>query len=543
MTPVQAMLWQIGWRHRWWLAVDAAYLLAAAITIRLLPEAALRLTLGDLETPQIPYFLGSLCVFVMLHFIAVFSGVELSHSERQRGSDFPTHLLVLPVTTRFLVVWPMLSGCLAAGLLWLFVATQVFWPGGIAAPLIWPMLLFAATIAGMQAISWTPVSPAWLRSTVAVPVLMAIVGGTFVAGIYGFQASVCFLFLLPILGLAYAAALRGVGMTRRGDCYDWRSWQRLVDHVTSWRKPADHPFRSAARAQLWFECRGQGWLVPLIGGTVMFVMLFPLLGIEKQDVTIGWKVLLFLFAVPPFLGGMLGSALARRDAWSKAVIGPFLATRPLTSAALVKSKFQMCAISAVSTWLLAALAAAVLVLVRAGLAHSLFQAVTAIGLWRAAVIILVIAGGSLVFTWLQMVSSLWMGLTGREWVVNVFTFGFIGLLTIGGMSGFWVFLHPEWQPWAVAASPWIEGILVTVKLAIAALVVAALLRQQQMNVHQVAMSLGLWCLIVAALLATGRWLLPAALISWSSLLAALVLFVPFSRLAIAPLALDWNRHR
>jgi len=364
-----------------------------------------------------------------------------------------------------------------------------------------------------------------------------------VAGIYGLPASVFFLFLTPLIGLAYAAALAGVAMTRRGDCYDWRSWQRLVDFIATWWKPAERPFRSASQAQLWFECRGQGWLVPLIAGTVVFVMLFPLLGIEKHDVQVGWRVLGILFALPPFLGGMLGSALARRDAWSKTAIGPFLATRPLTSAALVKSKFQMCAVSAACTWLLAALCAAVLVLARPGLAHSLFEAVTAIGLWRAAAIALAVALGSLVLTWLQMVSSLWLGLAGREWVVNVFTFGFIGLLGIGGVFGFWVFLHPEWQPWALAASPWIEGTLVALKLAIATLVVVELIRQQQTSVDQAALWIGLWCVIVAALGAAGRWLLPAALISWSSLLAALVLLVPFSRLAIAPLALDWNRHR
>lgn len=543
MTPAQAMLWQIGWRHRWWLAVDAAYLVAAAITIRVLPEAMLRQTLGDLETPQIPYFLGSLCIFVMLHFIVVFTGVELSPSERQRGSDFPTHLLVLPVTTRFLVIWPMLSGCLAASLLWFFVATQVFWPGGIAAPLAWPMALFAATIAGMQAVSWTPISPAWLRSTVAIPVLMAIIGVASVAGIYRVHASVFFIVLTPIIGIAYAAALHGVAMTRRGDCYDWLSWHRLVDRIAQWRKPTECPFRSPLAAQLWLDCRGQAWLVPLIGGTVMFVMLFPMLGIEKQDVRVGWKVLVALFALPPFLGGMLGSALARRDAWSKTALGPFLATRPLTSSALVKSKFQMCAVSAVCTWLLAALCAAVLILVRSGMAHSLSEAVTTMGLWRAAAIILAVAGGSLLLTWLQMVSSLWLGLTGREWVVNVFTFGFIALLGTGAVAGVWVFLHPEWQPWALAASPWIEGALVAAKIAIAALVVAELVRQQQTSVRKAALWIGFWCLTVTALLAAGIWLWPAALVSWASLLAALVLLVPFSRLAIAPLALDWNRHR
>jgi hypothetical protein len=395
----------------------------------------------------------------------------------------------------------------------------------------------------MQAVSWTPISPAWLRSTVAVPVLMAIIGGACVAGIYGLPVSVFFLFLAPLIGIAYAAALSGVGMTRRGDCYDCRTWQRFMDRITQWQKPAEHPFRSSRSAQFWFECRGQGWLVPLIAGTVMFVMLFPLLGIEKQDVMVGWKVLCAMFAIPPFLGGMLGSALARRDAWSKTALGPFLATRPLTSSALVNSKFQMCAVSAAVTWLLAALSAAVMVLARTGLAQSLWEAATAIGLWRAAAFALTVALGSLVFTWLQMVSSLWLGLTGREWVVNVFTFGFVGLVAIGGLSGFWLFLHPDWQRQVQAASPWIEGALVAVKLAIAALVVWELIRQQQTSVHRAALWIGVWCLIVAALLAMGRWLLPAAMISWTSLLASLVLLVPFSRLAIAPLALDWNRHR
>src|SRR5699024_4833563 len=127
-------------------------------------------------------------------------------------------------------------------------------PGGIAAPLVWPMFLFAATIAGMQAISWTPVSPAWLRTTLAVPVLMAIIGGACVAGIYGLPASVFFIFLTPIIGIAFAAALRGVTMTRRGDCYDWRSWQRFMDRITQWQKPAECPFRSARSAQFWFDC-------------------------------------------------------------------------------------------------------------------------------------------------------------------------------------------------------------------------------------------------------------------------------------------------
>jgi hypothetical protein len=52
-----------------------------------------------------------------------------------------------------------------------------------------------------------------------------------------------------------------------------------------------------------------------------------------------------------------------------------------------------------------------------------------------------------------------------------------------------------------------------------------------------------WCVVVCCLLGLANWLLPAPALSLAQLAPGLVLFVPFSRLAGAPLALDWNRHR
>jgi hypothetical protein len=55
--------------------------------------------------------------------------------------------------------------------------------------------------------------------------------------------------------------------------------------------------------------------------------------------------------------------------------------------------------------------------------------------------------------------------------------------------------------------------------------------------------LGAWGLVVFGMSAIAIWLIPEQILSLSGAVAAAVLSVPFSRLAGAPLALEWNRHR
>jgi hypothetical protein len=52
-----------------------------------------------------------------------------------------------------------------------------------------------------------------------------------------------------------------------------------------------------------------------------------------------------------------------------------------------------------------------------------------------------------------------------------------------------------------------------------------------------------WGLIVTAICLLIVWLVPGSRLPVRDLIAGVVLLVPFSRLAGAPLALDWNRHR
>src|SRR2546425_6344192 len=118
--------------------------------------------------------------------------------------------------------------------------------------------------------------------------------------------------------------------------------------------------------------------MPAFLGSMMPVIVCPLLGIDRYDVPIGWRFLAIMAALPAFLAGIIGAPIARQDAWSKYAMGPLLATRPLTSGALVKVKFQMCAVSAVCTWLIA-LVGALFLLLRPGLANSMVEAAATMG--------------------------------------------------------------------------------------------------------------------------------------------------------------------
>ncbi len=136
-----------------------------------------------------------------------------------------------------------------------------------------------------------------------------------------------------------------------------------------------------------------------------------------------------------------------------------------------------------------------------------------------------------------------MGLTGRDWVAQANVFGgaavFFGAIGLGS----WVYFHPELQPGAWAALPWIVGLLILCKLLVAACVLRSLGRSRLIGKSTVATMIVAWSLIVVGLYLAAYWLIPGQLWSAGGTLAAVVLFVPFSRPVGALLALEWNRHR
>jgi hypothetical protein len=538
MSPAQATLWQTWRRHRYGVAASCAYLLICAIVIQFLPEHLLQVRFGDAPFPLVAQYLGTPCFFVLLYVAAMFSIT----GEASNDFDFATHRFVLPVRTRQLVAWPMMQGCVALACAWWLIAALVLRPAGIAAPWIWPASLMAANLTALQAIAWIPLAQNWVRIAIATPAFMVLNTCVLLIAVLGVPESILTVLCLSALPVNYVVALHGVSMGRRGDVYDWRAWQKLVARVAAWRKPAQKPFSSAQSAQLWFECRGHAWVLPAFVAAMMTILIPLVAAVGRDDVAQGWRLMAMVGALPILMASVLGPQHGNRDVWSKIAMGPFLGTRPISSASLVECKVKMCAITAGITWAILWVTLPVALLSRPGFGESVWDVIQGAGSAKAAAIGALVIVLPVFFTWLQLVSSLWLGLTGREWVATTAVFGFLGVFAAAGGAGFWLYLHQEYLPLARALEPWLLGGMVSLKIGAGVAVLAALLRSRLVSTGFATAMAGGWIALVAILVLLTMWLSPIAL-PRLPVTAGAILLVPFSRLAVAPLAVAWNRHR
>jgi hypothetical protein len=240
-------------QHRWFVAAELAYLLLAAVVSPLLPAIISRTPLGAAEVPTAAPYLCFPIVLIVTHWIGAFA---LASADGKQFS-FPSHMFVLPVRTRTLVVWPMLYGCAALTCLWWFIACLILRPGGIPAPLWWPAAMLAALLTMLQALSWTPFTQNWLRLVLAGPVL-AVLGLIVPLVIAGVPELFITGILLVLVGLSFAISLMTVSLGRRGDSIDWRLASRVLEWATVCRSPSRHPFASPAAAQVWSEGAATG---------------------------------------------------------------------------------------------------------------------------------------------------------------------------------------------------------------------------------------------------------------------------------------------
>jgi len=464
----------------------------------------------------------------------------------------PTYMLVLPISSRMLVVVPMLAGAATIFAVWFIVASFVLRPADFPVPIFWPALFLILFQTLFQAIAWTPFAQKWMQG-----ILTIFAGaGTFgwvVGGIafgfarFGLPAEPYFTagIVLPLLVVAYFAALSGVAMTRRGDSYEWRLWSRLIEWLNTWRKPADHPFSSARTAQVWFEMRSGGWYPPLMTAGMGLFFLIPMLLDHPSDLGQTWKFLGIFLGVQVFIAGVAGPSLGNvggLDYSAKSSLDSFLFARPISSVAVVRDKLLSGAVSALLIWL-AALPFGLLIFLRPGFFQAIVEIARQSPAWKVALLPPLAVLLILLVTWKQMVEGFWVALTGRVWLIHIFGIGMV-LLMMGGIGfGIWINIFPAYQPLALAVSHWIMDVLLVVKLVVALLVLRALMNRAIMPTESIVAMVALWVFVVALFGSTALWLVPSGVVKTSDILSGIVLLVPFSRLAGAPLAVEWNRHR
>jgi hypothetical protein len=542
-SPALAIAWEFRQRHRWGLIAVAGYLLVVATIRFLILEPGEPLLVDSLRFAAV---VSVPLTTTFMYLLAVFS-FGFAGDLAARQSMYPARMFTLPVTTAALAGWPMLYGTAATAILWLAARLFAVWPSGMEVPLIWPALLAAALLAWTQALTWMPYGLPSLRVIVAVLCLAALDTVVLLAIHYKAPERLMVAILAPQIPLAYLAARFAVARARRGDVPDWRGMfaraGNIADVLTRRR---DH-FPSPARAQVWFEWRRHGRSLPALVGLLLPFEL-ALLWFANDAPAFVFEVLFVVLITPPFMAAFAAWTVSKpnphaRDSWG---VPPFIATRPLTSAALIAAKLKMAMWSTLAAWLLVFVAIP-LALEWSGTWSVLMERAQrmndAIGTPRAVAFVLLILAGFIVSTWKQLVQSLHIGLTGREWLIKGSVLLTLTLLLLVGPIVEWIIDSRSVQRALWDALPLILAGLVGLKMSAAAWIATRLDRSRLLGDRALLAGAACWLVAVLALYGVLVWFFSTPFIASYVLALVAILAIPLARLSAAPLALAWNRHR
>jgi hypothetical protein len=542
-SPAAAIAWEFRRRHRWGLIAVAACLLGLP-TIRLL-------ILGpgqrvDMDEVSFALVVAVPLTATFLYLLAVFS-YGLSGDLAARQSIYPARTFTLPVTNAALAGWPMLYGSAAMAILWAATRLLAVWPSDVEVPMIWPALLAASLVAWTQALTWMPYALPGLRVIVTVLWLAVIDAVALVALAYKAPEPVMLAILAPHLPLAYLAARFAVARARRGDVPDWRDmfgWLARIADILPRRR--DH-FSSSARAQAWFEWRRLGRSLPALVA-ILLPFELSLLFVFRETSPIVFEILVGVLLTPPAMAAFVAATVSKSNPYGSDSysVTPFIATRPLTSASLIAAKLKATIWSTLATWLLVIVAIPV-ALRLSGTSTLVIEwtrhLIEAVGTPRAIAIALLGLAGLLASTWKQLVQSLYIGMSGRAWIVKASVFVALALLAIIVPLAHWVIGKRVVMAMLWNVLPWIAAVLVCFKISAVARIAMRLRDSGLLSDRTLIVGAACWDVIVFALYGLLAWIFPALIFRRYLLALVAILAVPLARLSAAPLALAWNRHR
>ena len=464
-------------------------------------------------------------------------------------SGYSRRLFARPVTTARLAAWPMAMGAVAVSLAWAALVVLVFRRSGTAVPLGPTTLGLVALLAWLQALSWTPFPFAWLGAIAASTAILGQGGAAWWLAKRGVPQGALAALAVGSAAMAYGVAVAGVGRARRGEGREPPRWLGRMGEAGArlWRSRA--PYRSGAEAQLAFEWRNHGAILPLFVLLTLAIQLPILLIGHRLPPEMLAKLLAIPCVLPALLAGSVGASLPNSSPfWApNARCFPFLATRPMTSGALAAAKFRMATRATLLAYAVAIAGEAAIILAcgyggdaQVGLERFLapWPRAKAVG-----VVALVLLSG-LILTWRTLTGSLVPGLTGRKFVKDLGAIGFAAAVMAMAGAGAWLATHPEHVLKVLAVAPWTIGGASTIKMFVTGLAFREALRRGLLTPAEAILAVGSWAILVAILLALGAWVVPRSALPMAPGVAALgvAVAVPIARRALAPLAVDWDRH-
>lgn len=532
----RAFAFEFTRRHRWGFGGVALYVVAI-IVIRLgFFDFGETVAMEEGEKFAILVVVPISIVFTYL--LAVFT-YGLSGDIGARQSIFPPRLFTLPVSNAELALWPMAFGSALVAALWLVTRAFAVWPSGVTVPVVWPALAIAALLAWSQALIWMPYPLPGLRVGAALLCLTVIETITMLALHYEASEATMVALLAPHVPLAYLVARVAVARARRGEVPDW-----TIGITRGWTSVGR--FASPGQAQLWFEWRQHGMALPWLVACLLPFEL-ALLWVTGETKLV-WIVLLGVALTPPFMAAFAAFTIARPNAASADGYGltPFLATRPLSSAALIAAKLKMTVWSTIAAWLLV-LVAVPLALAWSGTGDMAWsfgrRRVEDFGVARAVVLLLIVLGAFVLTTWRVLVQTLYVGLAGRPWLTRVWLSATLLALCLVGPALEWLFTGSRGPVWVWWALRWLIPSLALLKLAAALFVFVRLHASGLVSHRALLWGAAAWSVSVLTLYALFAWWMDTTLFPVYRLGALAILLVPLARVSAAPMALAWNRHR
>jgi hypothetical protein len=227
-------------------------------------------------------------------------------------------------------------------------------------------------------------------------------------------------------------------------------------------------------------------------------------------------------------------------------IAPFIATRPLTGPALIAAKLKMALWSTLAAWLLVFLAIPAALILSDTWAIVMDRgrrAVEFMGAPRTIVLLLLVVLAFMASTWKQLVQTLYIGLTGRAWIVKASVFLTLVFLSVLGPVADWIHRNDRVQAALWDAIPWMLAVLVALKTGAATWVAARLYHSRLLSDRTLVVGAVSWCMAVLALYGVFAWFFSTPLFPRYLLVLVAILATPLARLSAAPLVLAWNRHR
>lgn len=499
------------------------------------------------------WWLSPLFIVLLLSAASAYilNAILFLEREGDLSSGYPRRLFVLPTSTTTLVVWPMLMNVATVSALWLLAVAIV--PFSSPLRMVLPILLLTAAVSWLQAMVWCPFGAGWYRLIVCTAVYIVLVIPPIMVQEAMKRVVPWELLMVVYLFGAWGVAYWAVSRARRGDVWMPRLPGSRIVEAASRAFERRRGFSSPASAQLWFEARCHRAMLPLM--TLWFLGFFGVvLTFTPLDGNRPGLVTPFLFALaaatPILLAPTAGARLGRFEPFwrsSPPSIG-FARTRPMTTQSLVVAKLRNAWTSVLLTWILATVLVAGAVIGSGSWSYAIELARTAVGrhdgrsVWLLVGLALIV-GPTL--TWNSLTSGLPASLCGRRWIAEAYSWTFAALLMSLAFPVIWFFGHREAIPALIRSFPLFVVGLAPIKAATVVVSFRKAITRGLIDGRYTAAALTIW-LAISLCTACLVWLAIAPFTPPFSafwVFGAAVVVSPLARFALAPLALDWNRHR